>query len=75
MLAAFPFHELQFEEHRNLIAIGDDAEGFLDKLSGVLVWWVGNDVALPMGIGDVEEVEHLVVGTIDDVGASHVIAR
>ena len=75
MLSSLAFHELQLEEHGNFVAVGDDAEGFLDKLSGVLVWWVGNDVALPMGIGDVEEVEHLVVGTIDDVGASHVIAR
>jgi hypothetical protein len=73
VFADFPFHELQFEKHCNLVAVGDDAEGFLDKFSGILVRWVGNDVALPMGIGDTEEVEHLVVCTIDDVGASHVI--
>ena len=74
VLAAFPFHELELEKHCNLVAVWDDAEGFLDKFLCILVWWVGNDVALPMGISNIEEVEYLVVGTIDNIGASHIIA-
>lgn len=67
------FEELDLEEHANLLPIGDNLKCFVHEVKGILVGWVGDDVAVPMRVLDGKEVEYFVPASVVKVGAANVV--
>ena len=71
--SSLAFKKSQFQEHRNLLSFGYDAESLLHKLLRIFVWRIGHDVAVPFLVINSKKVSHLAVPSIYNITAHHFI--